>query len=238
MTWLRSHGSVDVCRKSWGSRSTLKHGYEVWTVKCPSIGSRISTCWWTVVHMMSTHSGSTHCESMDPESSVDVPMMQDEVRLVLDWVRHGRSHHHDLAVLLVDVERLIANGQTKLDWDVLMGSLKGIVVGCVLILVERNDTFVSTVWPDEGFVEQRLDVCLVPHGDDRSETESDVEDVVVVVELHTVEKDDLEWVEQFELVAEPEQEVVGSNCALGSCPQMPAYWTPRCSSSVVSSLLH
>ena len=175
---------------------------------------------------------------MDPESSVDIPMMQDEVRLVLDWVLHGRSHHRDLAVLLVDVERLIANGQKKLDWDVLMGSLKWIVVGCVLILVEMNDMFVSMVWPDEGFVEQRLDVCLVPHGDDGSETESDVEDVVVVVELHTVEKDNLEWVEQFGLVVEPEQEVVGSNCALGSCPQMPAYWTQQCSSSVVSSLLH
>ena len=207
-------------------------------MRCPSIGSRISTCWWTVVHMMGTHSGSTHCGTMDPESSVDIPMMQDEVRLVLDWVLHGRSHHHDLAVLLVDVERLIANGQKKLDWDVLMGSLKWIVVGCVLILVEMNDMFVSMVWPDEGFVEQRLDVCLVPHGDDGSETESDVEDVVVVVELHMVEKDNLEWVEQFELVVEPVQEVVGSCGALGSCPQMPAYWTPRCSSSVVSSLLH
>ena len=187
--------------------------------------------------MMSTHSGSTHCGTMDPESSVDIPMMQDEVRLVLDWVRHGRSHHRDLAVLLVDVEMLIANGQKKLDWDVWMGSLKGNVVGCV-ILVEMNDVFVSTVWPDEGFVEQRLDVCLVPHGDDGSETESDVEDVEVVVELHTVKEDDLEWVEQFGLVVEPEQEVVGSNCALGSCPQMPAYWTQQCSSSVVSSLLH
>ena len=237
MTWLRSHGSVDVCRKSWGSRSTLKHGCEVWTVKCPSIGSRISTCWWTVVHMMSTQTGSTHCESMGPEKSVEVPMMQDEVRLVLDWVRHGRSHHRDLAVLHVDVEMLIANGQKKLDWDVWMGSLKGSVVGCV-ILVEMNEMFVSTVWPDEGFVEQRLDVCLVPHGDDGSETESDVEDVEVVVELHTVKEDDLEWVEQFGLVVEPEQEVVGSNCALGSCPQMPAYWTQQCSSSVVSSLLH
>ena len=160
---------------------------------------------------------------MDPEGSVDIPMMQDEVRLVLDWVLHGRSHHRGLAVLLVDVERLIANGQKKLDWDVLMGSLKWIVVGCVLILVEMNDMFVSMAWPDEGFVEQRLGVCLVPHGDDGSETESDVEGVVMVVELHTVEKDNLEWVEQFELVVEPEQEVVGSYCALGSCPQMPAY---------------
>ena len=81
-------------------------------------------------------------------------------------------------------------------------------------------------------------VCLEPHGDDGSETESDVEVVVVVVELQVVEKDKLEWVERFELVVESELEVVGSNSALGSCPQMPAYWTPRCSSSVVSSLLH
>ena len=97
--------------------------------------------------------------------------------------------------------------------------------------------FVSMVKPDEGYVEQRLDVCLGPHGDDGSETESDVEGVVVV-ELQVGEKDNLEWVERFELVVEPEQEVVGSYSALGSCPQMPAYWTPQCSSSVVSSLLH
>ena len=89
--------------------------------------------------MMSTHSGSTHCGSMDPEGSVDIPMMQDEGRLALDWVLHGRSHHRGLAVLLVDVERLISIGQKRLDSDVLMGSLKWIVVGCVLILVEMND---------------------------------------------------------------------------------------------------
>ena len=150
---------------------------------------------------------------------------------------HGRSHHRCLAVLLADVERLIANGQKKLDWDVLMDSSKWSDVVCVRILVERSDMFVSMVWPDEGFVEQRLDVCLVPHSDDGSETESDVEGVVAVVELHSVEEDDLEWVEQFELVVEPEQEV-GSYCALGSCPQTPAYWTPLCSSSVASSPLH
>ena len=172
---------------------------------------------------MSTHSGSTHCRSVDPEDTVDIPMMQGEGRLVLDWVLHGRSHHRSLAVLLVDVERLISSEQRRLGWDVLMGSLKWIVVDGVLILVEMNDMFVSMVWPDEGFVEQRLDVCLVPHGDDGSETESDVEGVVVVVELQAVEKDNLEWVELFELVVEPEQEVVGSYCALGSCPQMPAY---------------
>ena len=234
----RNHGNVDVCKSAWGSQSTLRHGYEVWTEKCPSIGSRISTCGWTVVHMMSTHSGGTQCGSMDPEGSVDIPMMQDEGKLVLDWVLQDRSHHRGLAVLLVDVERLIASGQRKLDWDVLMGSLKWIVDGYVLILVEMTDMFVSMVWPDEGCVEQRLDVCLVSHGDDGSETESDVESVVVVVELQAVEKDNLEWVERFELVVEPEQDVVGSYCALGSCPQMPAYWTPRCSSSVVSSPLH
>ena len=30
-------------------------------------------------HRMSTHSGSTHCGLMDPDSIDDVPMMQDEV---------------------------------------------------------------------------------------------------------------------------------------------------------------
>ena len=163
-TWRRSHGGVDVYRKSWGSQSTPKHGYEAWTVKRPSIGSRISTCWWMVVHMMSTHSGSTHCGLMNPDGSVDVPTMQGEVKLVRGWVPHGRSHHRCLAVLLADVERLIANGQKKLDWDVLMDSSKWSDVVCVRILVERSDMFVSMVWPDEGFVEQRLDVCLVPQG--------------------------------------------------------------------------
>ena len=98
-------------------------------MKCPSIGSRISTCEWTVVHMMSTRSGSTHCRSVDPEDTVDIPMMQDEGRLVLDRVLHGRSHHRSLAVLLVDVERLISSEQKRLGWDVLMGSLTWIVVG-------------------------------------------------------------------------------------------------------------
>ena len=66
------------------------------------------------------------------------------------------------------------------------------VVVCVMILVERNDVFVSMVWHDEDSVEQRLDVCLVPHSVDGSETESDVEGVVAVVELHSVKEDDLE----------------------------------------------
>ena len=59
-------------------------------------------------------------------------------------------------------------------------------------LVERNDVFVSVVWHDEDFVEQRLDVCPVPHGAGGSESESDGEVVVAVVELHQVEEDDLE----------------------------------------------
>ena len=63
---------------------------------------------------------------------------------------------------------------------------------CVMTLVERNDVFVSMVWHDEDSVEQRLDVCLVPHGVDGSETENDVKGVVAVVELHSVKEDDLE----------------------------------------------
>ena len=60
-------------------------------------------------HRMSTHSGSTRCELMDPDGIVGVPTMLDEVWLVRGWVPHDRSPCHRLAVLLVDVERLIAN---------------------------------------------------------------------------------------------------------------------------------
>ena len=118
-----------------------------------------------------------------------------------------------------------------------MDLLKLSVDVCVMILAERNDVFVSMVWHNEDSVESRQDVCLVPHGVDGSETESDVEGVVAVVELHSVKEDDLEWVEKLELVVGLEQEV-GSYCALGSCPQKLAYWTPPCSSSVASSLRH
>ena len=67
-----------------------------------------------------------------------------------------------------------------------------------------------------------------------SETESDVEVVVVVVELQVVEKDKLNrwsglnwwWSRSWRLLVQIPR--------LGSCPQMPAYWTPRCFSSVVS----
>ena len=54
------------------------------------------------------------------------------------------------------------------------------VVSCVTTVVERNDVFVSVMWLDEDFVEQRLDACLVPHGAGGSESESDGECVVVV----------------------------------------------------------
>ena len=54
-----------------------------------------------------------------------------------------------------------------------------------------NDVFVSVVWLDEDFVGQRLDACPVPHGVYGSENEIDDEGVVVVVELHQVEEDDL-----------------------------------------------
>ena len=54
-------------------------GYEVWTVNSPSIGSRISTCWWMAGHTMGTHSGSTRCGVMDPDDIVGVPTVLDEV---------------------------------------------------------------------------------------------------------------------------------------------------------------
>ena len=79
MTCRKSHSSVDVWRKSWDSQSTPMHGFEVWTVKSPSIGSRISTCWWMAGHRMGTHSGSTHCRAMDPDGIVGVPTMLGEV---------------------------------------------------------------------------------------------------------------------------------------------------------------
>ena len=59
-------------------------------------------------------------------------------------------------------------------------------------VVKRNDVFVWVMWLDADFVEQRLDVCPVPHGAGGSESESDEEYVVVVVEHHQVEEDDLE----------------------------------------------
>ena len=51
------------------------------------------------------------------------------------------------------MERLIVSGQKKLDWDVLMDLLKLSVDVCVMILAERNDTFVSMVWHDEDSLE-------------------------------------------------------------------------------------
>jgi len=118
-----------------------------------------------------------------------------------------------------------------------MGPSKWNVVVCVTTVVEMNDVFVSVVWLDEDFLEQRLDVCPVPHGVCGSENESDDESDVVVVELRQVEEDDSEEVERLDLVMEPEQDV-GSCCALGSCPQTPSCWTPLCPSSVASSLQH
>ena len=55
--------------------------------------------------------------------------------------------------------------------------------------------FVWAILLDVDFVEQRLDVCPVPNDADGSENESDDRSVVVVVELHLMEEDDLEWVE-------------------------------------------
>ena len=73
-----------------------------------------------------------------------------------------------------------------------MDPSKSNVVSCVTNVVERSDVFVWVIWLDEDCVEQRLDVCPVPHGAGGSESESDEEYVVVVVEHHQVEEDDLE----------------------------------------------
>jgi hypothetical protein len=59
------------------------------------------------------------------------------------------------------------------------------VVVCVMILVERNDVFVSMVWHDEDFVEWRLDVChvsVMKSGGDESEICGRSVVVVVVVQ--------------------------------------------------------
>ena len=73
-----------------------------------------------------------------------------------------------------------------------MGSSKWNVVSCVTNVAERNDVVVWVICHDVDFVEQRLDVSPVPHGVGGSENESGDESVVVVVELHMVEEDDLE----------------------------------------------
>ena len=102
-------------------------------------------------------------------------------------------------------------------------------------VAERSDVFVWAIFLDVGFVEQRLDVCPVPNDADGSENESNDRIVVVVVELHLMEEDDLEWVERPGLMVVLELED-GSCCALGSCPQRPACLIRPCSSSAASSL--
>jgi hypothetical protein len=110
------------------------------------------------------------------------------------------------------------------------------VVSCVTIVAERNDVFVWAIFLDVDFVEQKLDVCPVLNDADGSENESDDRSVVVVVELHLMGEDGLEWVERLELGVILELED-GSCCALGSYPRRPACWIRPCSSSAVSSLL-
>ena len=103
-------------------------------------------------------------------------------------------------------------------------------------VAERTDVFVWAICLDVDFVEQRLDVCPVRHDAGGSENENDDKSVVVVVELHLMEEDDLEWVERPGLMVVLELED-GSCCALGSCPQRPACLIRPYSSSVASSLL-
>ena len=83
-------------------------GYDTEVLDSPSIGARISTCWWMAGQRVGSHTGSTPCGMMDLDGSVDVPTMQGEVSLVDGWVHHVLDHHC-LVVLLVDVERLNAS---------------------------------------------------------------------------------------------------------------------------------
>ena len=84
-------------------------GFDTEILDSPSIGSRISTCWWMAGQRIGSHTdtGSNHCGMVDLDGSVDVPTMQDEVWLVHGWVHHVLDHHC-LVVLLIDVERLNA----------------------------------------------------------------------------------------------------------------------------------
>ena len=54
-------------------------GFEAGTLNSPSIGSRISTCWWMAGHRMGSHPGSTRCGVMDLDDIVGVPTMLGEV---------------------------------------------------------------------------------------------------------------------------------------------------------------
>ena len=54
-------------------------GFDTEILDSPSIGSRISTCWWMAGQRIGSHTGSTHCGMMDLDDSVDVPTMQGEV---------------------------------------------------------------------------------------------------------------------------------------------------------------
>ena len=78
-TCRKSHSSGDVWRRSWDSQSNPMNGFEVGTLNSPSIGSRISTCWWMDGHRMGSHPGSTRCGVMDLDDIVGVPTMLGEV---------------------------------------------------------------------------------------------------------------------------------------------------------------
>ena len=54
-------------------------GFGTGILNSPSIGSRISACWWTAGQRMDSHTGSTRCGMMDLDDSVGVPTMQGEV---------------------------------------------------------------------------------------------------------------------------------------------------------------
>ena len=77
-----------MCRKTWDS---------------PSIGPRISTCWWSDGRSGGSWTGDAQCEKMVVGG---VPTLQGEDWLACDWVHEVNDHHLLHVVLLDDVERL------------------------------------------------------------------------------------------------------------------------------------
>ena len=89
-------------------------------------------------------------------------------------------------------------------------------------------------------VGRRSDVCQGFWDlNDDDESENDGENVVVVVGIHLVEEDGWEWAERLELELVAVQGAEADFCcALGSCPQKPAYWIRPYPSSAASSPLY
>ena len=83
MVWWKTcrkiHSNCGIWRWLWDSQSNPTDGFDTEILDSPSIGSRISTCWWKAGQRIGSHTGSTHCGMMDLDDSFVVPTMQGEV---------------------------------------------------------------------------------------------------------------------------------------------------------------